>query len=72
MSDHPWVIDEVDVVHHAWCSLIYCNSTPYGSPARTNEDMMAALARPDVANRHSAPTQLVPCDQCIKGLVLES
>jgi hypothetical protein len=66
-----WVLDETDVVHHAYCSLIYCTQTPYKAAARDNLEMVDWLAREDVSNRHSAPSMLAPCEQCILGRPIE-
>lgn len=67
-----FIVDEYDVVHHGYCQMILESSTPYNNGATTNEEMLAVLARPDVANNHSRPhTQLAPCDQCILGLPVD-
>jgi hypothetical protein len=66
-----WVIDDYEVVHHSFCSMIYGNATPYGSAAKNEDEMCASLDRLDIANKHSAPSPLVPCDQCLLGLPVE-
>ena len=69
MSDkYPWIVDQYDVVHHSYCSLILESATPYGSLAKTNEEMAAHLARPDYRDHHFGPSPLVACDQCILGV----
>lgn len=71
MSDYPWVIDEASVVHHSYCMYADGALTPYGSLATTDAEMIESLRRPDVANKHSAPSLLQACPQCILGKELD-
>ena len=69
MTDYPWVIDSVEVVHHPWCLMIAGGEAPvrYGSLAKDNAEMIEHLARPDVSNNHEGPSPLQACGQCVKG-----
>lgn len=71
MSDYPWVIDDVNFVHRRYCGLMLGATAPYGSLATTDAEMIEALKRPDVANKHSAPSLLQACPQCILGKELD-
>lgn len=66
-----WVIDDVEVVHVKHCAMVIAPATDYKVSIPTTEDMAAHLARPDVKDRRSAPSPLVPCDQCILDLPLD-
>jgi len=66
-----WVVDEVEVVHCVHCMMIHGKATNYVSAAKTIDEMVANLARPDYIDRHFAPSVLVPCDQCLLGLPVE-
>lgn len=62
-----WVIDEVEVVHTHRCSDIQEPGQDYFTAARTATDLIEHLARPDIANGHTAPSNIIPCDNCIRG-----
>lgn len=60
-----WCIDEIEVVHNASCRLAEGRTRPYSVKLKTNEEMLANLARVDTAHGHEAPSVLAACEGCI-------
>lgn len=62
-----WVIDDVEVVHTHRCADILHPIADYFTAPRSATTLIEHLARPDIANGHTAPSNLVPCDNCVRG-----
>lgn len=65
-----WCIDESQTVHSAACKFAEGSTTPYVAKPKTNDEMLANLARVDTAHGHKAPSALAACENCILGEAL--
>ncbi len=60
-----WQVDSLDVVHTHRCSTAVEPTQEYGCTPRTATDLIAHLARPDSHERHTAPSRLRYCANCV-------
>ncbi len=61
--------DREMVVHLKNCGSEGPGAAPYFTTATTPDEMVALLARPEIANGHSAPSRMRACGACILPLV---
>lgn len=60
-----WCIDHEHRVHNAACKFASGVTTPYEVKLKTNEEMLAHLARPDVKDRRAHIAAILACGGCI-------
>lgn len=60
-----FMIDELEIVHNAACRYAEGASVNYAVKLKTNEEMLAHLARPDIKDRRQDDAAIVPCERCI-------